>query len=252
MKPRSKSINANRMLNAVKSISAHPIRDTNCVNLQYDDEPRMTYAEFSKLAKKTEAEFEGKTNEQMEDLFWDGLRDNKMLYGMDNQFSLFPDDYTVWNLSKFTQKESLIHRVIIIYFFSSLLITWAFSVFLFRMTFGRSRAFIPLTFTSVLYFHHLDSIWKMEIYIPKIIITAGNQNSGKIQIRNKYSLNSLQLFYECHFPIKGISFPNLKMRNSKSWRKNSDWNGIVIFIFVIKRSWYHHLFCGKMESSSLE
>lgn len=124
MKPRSKSIAANRVLNAVKSISADPIRNTNCANLRYDDEPKMTYAKLSNLAKKTEDKFEGKTIEQMEDLFWIGLGKTEALYGMDNQFSLFLEDCTVWNLSQFTQNESLIHRVIMIYFFSTYLVAW--------------------------------------------------------------------------------------------------------------------------------
>lgn len=122
MKPRSISIAANTVLNAVRSISADPIRNTKCVNLRYSDEPEMTYVEFSELAKKTEAKFERKTIEQMEDRFWIGLGDTEALYAMDNEFSLFPDDCTVWNLSKFTQNESLIHRVIIIYFVSAYLV----------------------------------------------------------------------------------------------------------------------------------
>lgn len=121
MKPRSKSIAANRVLNAVKSISADPISNTNCANLRYDDQPQMTYAKFSMLAKKAENKFEGKTIEQMEDLFWLGLGETEALYGMNNEFSLFPEDCTMWNLGKFTQNESLIHRVIIVYLLSTYL-----------------------------------------------------------------------------------------------------------------------------------
>lgn len=73
----------------------------------------MSYAEFSRIAKQKQADFESTTIVQMENHFWDSKRmqQNEVLYGIDNHFSLFGDGCKMWNLNKFTNKESLIHQV---------------------------------------------------------------------------------------------------------------------------------------------
>lgn len=110
-------IAGNKTLKNVVKQTSVKIATTNCSCILYDKEqPNMTYATFCKLARDKDSKFEGRSFEQLQTLFWEELHKNETLYGMDNEFSLFPDD-SKWNLNKLTQSESLIHRVRFYYLF---------------------------------------------------------------------------------------------------------------------------------------
>lgn len=111
--PHSKKIRGNKILEPVILQTVSPIRNANCSQISYENETQMTYTKFSKLAEEKEAEFQSLTIDEKEDLFWNSARmhENVTFYALDNPFSLFGDDCKFWNLSKFTNAESLIHQV---------------------------------------------------------------------------------------------------------------------------------------------
>lgn len=111
--PHSKQISGRKVLNPVALQTIAPIRNTNCSRISYDNETSMTYANFSKLAMEKQSEFESLSIEEMENRFWNPARMHKNVaqYGLDNSFSLFGNECQLWNLSKFTNIESLIHQV---------------------------------------------------------------------------------------------------------------------------------------------
>lgn len=81
-------------------------------DIGFDKLETMTYANYVKECKEMEAKLCGGqklTVEQIEDLHWSKLCKVKKKYAINNDKSLFGEDVSIWNLDKFTSKESTIH-----------------------------------------------------------------------------------------------------------------------------------------------
>lgn len=76
--------------------------------IKYYKERGMTFAQFCDAAQNN-----GNSSENQ---FWNNIKKPSHeqispIYGNDNQMSLFADGDDVWNLSKITKNESLIHAI---------------------------------------------------------------------------------------------------------------------------------------------
>lgn len=76
--------------------------------IEFGNESKKTLGHYRSLA--TKANFNG----NIESKFWEGLttsvgRSPIPIYAIDNEFSLFPDNWTMWNLNKLSAKESILH-----------------------------------------------------------------------------------------------------------------------------------------------
>lgn len=72
----------------------------------------MTYGDFIKAANEKQNAFFGDSEpsiDEIEDLYWNVMCSEEKLYAQNNQISLFGENVKIWNLDKFTNKESIIH-----------------------------------------------------------------------------------------------------------------------------------------------
>lgn len=102
-------------------IAASP---SSAFNLNFETSEKMTYAEYVRMAMEIEAPFKKMTIAQIEDRFWQnadevakGTAKFVPKYAIDNEVSLFPDTCPIWDLNKFSAKESLIHGVFFLHCF---------------------------------------------------------------------------------------------------------------------------------------
>lgn len=107
--PHSKRIAGNKLLKPIIQQYKSPIPRTKSFVLCHNGEHKMTYASFVKKARDREALFGALTMKEAENKFWSNQHD--AYYGIDLSISLFGDECQWWNLSKFTQAESLLHHV---------------------------------------------------------------------------------------------------------------------------------------------
>lgn len=90
-------------------------------NLWYKGFTEMKFFDYEKLAIEAEIPYFGMSPKQREDAYWQNISKrsrNAMpkfipIYAIDNDFSLFPESYTHWNLNEFTGLKSIIHMVCI-------------------------------------------------------------------------------------------------------------------------------------------
>lgn len=112
-------------------------------DLWYETFTKLKFDDYAKKANNVEKSLKGLSVKQREDAYWENMsnRNTKKMpkfvpdYAIDNDFSLFPESYTHWNLSKFTDLQSIIHMVCV----SQCFIT--FSQFYFR-SFFRNKLFL--------------------------------------------------------------------------------------------------------------
>lgn len=74
----------------------------------------MRFDEFVNSSTEQARSFFGEskpTIEQIEELHWSELMKSEKKYSIDNELSLFGTDCKVWNLDRFTIKESNIHGI---------------------------------------------------------------------------------------------------------------------------------------------
>lgn len=87
-------------------------------DLAFDQKEVYSYEDYAKIAREMEKRIGERTIEEHEDLHWQSLSPKAALddsvaplYAIDNEKSLFPRSCQIWNLKRFTHKESIIHRV---------------------------------------------------------------------------------------------------------------------------------------------
>lgn len=113
--PDSIEIHGNKILRPVVTQRVSRIRKTEFCMLSNYGETKMTYSKFIKETKQSENG--ALSTAAAEDLFWDSERKNHTYYAVDNDLTLFGTGCKYWNLGKFTQIESCLHRVNITDFF---------------------------------------------------------------------------------------------------------------------------------------
>lgn len=82
------------------------------LNIDSSKAMNMTSSAFSAMARQRHHELFGDrspTIQEAEDLHWSEFCKSSKLYAMNNSLSLFGDDCELWNLDRFTSRESLIH-----------------------------------------------------------------------------------------------------------------------------------------------
>lgn len=81
------------------------------MNLNYENQTTMTYADFNAIAKQEDKKLGSKSISELEDTFWATVHQpgSAKQYSIDNNTSLFSKKCKFWNLNQFTASESLIH-----------------------------------------------------------------------------------------------------------------------------------------------
>lgn len=96
-----------RLVNVVKQ-SVESIG--NGFNLLYAKQKPIRLEKFQTMAKGMEAEIKSESLDALENRFWETLSSNNaIMYGIDNEISLFGDKCKIWNLNKLSPRESSIH-----------------------------------------------------------------------------------------------------------------------------------------------
>lgn len=102
-----------------------PFGQSAVYDLWYETFTKMQFSEYEKRANEAELFAKGMSIKQREDAYWANLSKRASTekpefvpdYAIDNELSLFTDDYTHWNLNKFTGSDSIIHLVCLSLFF---------------------------------------------------------------------------------------------------------------------------------------
>lgn len=80
---------------------------------------KTKYANFLKAAMANDLKIK-ETTDEIEDRFWANLTnrgENAVQYSIHNPITLFPAEHRYWNISNFSEFDSLIHGVCILYDF---------------------------------------------------------------------------------------------------------------------------------------
>lgn len=68
----------------------------------------MSYSDYKKISEEKVVKLDASNSKEMENTFWAQITKGAQ-YSLNNKFSLFGDSCQIWNLDRFTKKESLIH-----------------------------------------------------------------------------------------------------------------------------------------------
>lgn len=78
--------------------------------LSYEKKTKLTLGKFVEKANLGEASLRIKNAREYEDTFWSSLLEQEpKMYAIDNDGTLFSENSELWNLSRFTRLDSIMH-----------------------------------------------------------------------------------------------------------------------------------------------